>query len=853
MPLGAFNLNGLGKTQVSSSVTYTVKNTLTGIDRTADNAFGHYNCGYLGDDSSQNPCFAMAYKDNSDGIVKVVAFMVSKTTGALTIGTPASSALVGQDPYLKTENQDAQLRKTSSWSAAGVFSFYYNTAARLRIGAFTVNLSTLAVTIGALVQETTQTGAGVSVITYVDNNRFVVTHRGNVGQYRVSELFSRSGTTLTSVVSANNTTQTGGGFMYETCGFVYNSATPMYRFAYSGVGNNYAGSEYTTAKFDNTTLRHSNYYDFFTDLNETNSQNWMLNLDTTSKGLIVSQENNLNVVRATAIDISWNASGTNPSETLGNTTRTPRTITANGNAQMTTADGKFSTPSAIFDGTGDWLDIGDITGVLPNTNNFTLEFWVLFAALPTASNFSMIWGTTSGNQYFGLWNSAGSYRIAIAVQGTDGTFYSDWATTAAINTWYHYAFVKNGATLAVYRDGTALTSPATSGTMTSLKGISGTTTYIGRWSNATTYQLNGKLDEIRLSSSVRYTGNFTVATAEFVNDSNTVLLLHCNGNNSTTNFRDDAYDGGTVLNQVRTPKTVTALYNARVSTAQNKFGGASLLLDGSGDALIASPTTDMVWGTGSDFTYECWVRFSSTAATYIFDQRTAFGTAAVALLYDSTALDYYQGGTRRINYVWTPTLNTWYHVAICRGSGTTRLFVDGVQRGSFSDTLNYVQGNSNLYIGGWWNNSSTASGFNGYIDEVRISNSARYTSGFTPSAAAFTNDANTILLLHCNGANLTTRFLDDAFDYSPLGVGPGQADNEVLYFYDDSGTLKYKKITASGTSLSLGTETSTGLSISSNTGTTKWEIAKSASGDYVVGVLDNTGSADPDIVVLKLT
>jgi len=211
----------------------------------------------------------------------------------------------------------------------------------------------------------------------------------------------------------------------------------------------------------------------------------------------------------------------------------------------------------------------------------------------------------------------------------------------------------------------------------------------------------------------------------------------------------------------RTAKTVTASFNAKVSTAQSKFGGASLLLDGSGDNIKANPTTDMVWGTGSNFTYECWVRFSSTAATYIFDQRTAFGTASVALLYDSSGLDYYQGGSRRINYVWTPTLNVWYHVALVRNNGTTTLYVDGVSRGSFSDTLDYVQGNSNLIIGGWWNESSTASGFNGYIDEIRVSKTARYTAGFTPSASAFTNDANTILLIHCDGTNNSTTFTDD--------------------------------------------------------------------------------------------
>lgn len=440
--------------------------------------------------------------------------------------------------------------------------------------------------------------------------------------------------------------------------------------------------------------------------------------------------------------------GSHPQVAAG---RTAITLTANGNAQIDTAQSKFGGASGLFDGTGDYLS-GDLT-VLANTSDFTLEFWVRFAALPTSSNFSMIWGTTSANQYFGLWNSSGSYRIAIAVSGTDGNYYADWSTTAATNTWYHYAMTKSGSTIAVYRDGTALTSPSTTGTMTANKGIAGGTSYIGRWSNATSYQLNGWVDELRLSKISRYSGNFTPATAGFINDSDTVLLCHMNGTDATTVFVDDTGSRASI--------GLRAIFNAQVDTAQSKFGGASLLLDGSGDVVLANPTTGMVWGTSSNFTYECFVRFNSTAATYIFDQRTAFGTAAVALLYDTTALDYYQGGTRRINYVWTPTLNTWYHVALVRNSGTTTLYVDGVDRGNFADTLNYVQGNSNLYIGGWWNNSSTATGFNGWIDEVRVSSIARYTSGFTPTTTAFTNDSNTILLVHCDGTDATTTFTDD--------------------------------------------------------------------------------------------
>jgi hypothetical protein len=57
--------------------------------------------------------------------------------------------------------------------------------------------------------------------------------------------------------------------------------------------------------------------------------------------------------------------------------------------------------------------------------------------------------------------------------------------------------------------------------------------------------------------------------------SNVSLLLHGDGANGST----------TIVDSSPSPKTVTAVGNAQISTAQSKFGGSSLAFDGSGDYL----------------------------------------------------------------------------------------------------------------------------------------------------------------------------------------------------------------------------------------------------------------------------
>jgi hypothetical protein len=90
--------------------------------------------------------------------------------------------------------------------------------------------------------------------------------------------------------------------------------------------------------------------------------------------------------------------------------------------------------------------------------------------------------------------------------------------------------------------------------------------------------------------------------------------------------------------------------------------------------------------------------------------------------------------------------NQWYHVAASYDNKTFRVFLNGVLVGSASGSCNTaLAASSALFIG-----SSSGPGyyFNGLIDEVRYSNTARYTNNFIPQTTPFARDANTVGLWH---------------------------------------------------------------------------------------------------------
>ncbi len=214
-------------------------------------------------------------------------------------------------------------------------------------------------------------------------------------------------------------------------------------------------------------------------------------------------------------------------------------------------------------------------------------------------------------------------------------------------------------------------------------------------------------------------------------------------------------------------KTVTQNYDAQVDTSQSVFGGGSALFDGTNDNLQLDSSPDFTFGTG-DFTIDFWMRPNVVNTDMVlYDGRPAGTNGAYPTIYLSNTnhISYLANNATRITGTTNIAAGTWYHVALARSGTATKLFLNGVQEGStYTDSTNYLPmdttpGLSRPLIG--IRSTDLLSGFNGWIDELRVSKGiARWTTTFTPPSAAYVPDAYTVLLLHMDGTDGQETFTD---------------------------------------------------------------------------------------------
>ena len=366
--------------------------------------------------------------------------------------------------------------------------------------------------------------------------------------------------------------------------------------------------------------------------------------------------------------------------------------------------------------------------IATTTSTFSVECWINMPLAPVGTTPTVIGDMTpAGNSdswSFGPMNSS----PVVTLYWYDGSTRTvSGNTVMSLNTWYHIALTVNSNAISMYVNGVQQTLTGT----TTLTNRAGSVGYLamGEWTSAFTAYYYGYVSNLRITNTALYTSSFTPPTSPLTAISGTVFLTA-----QSNRFVDKSTSAYTL--------TPTAAYVVPISpfapgvVYSTSTTGGSMYFNGSTD-YINSAGSSTVIGTG-DFTIEFWAYVNaavSSAAVFVDMRASGSAVAPLIYMYTSNVLYYAVGATNQIT---GPTLvfNQWYHIAVSRASGSTKMFVNGVQVGStYSDSNSYVTQASRPLIGSF--GDTVANRFNGYISNLRVVNQALYTTTFTSSSSPF--------------------------------------------------------------------------------------------------------------------
>lgn len=206
-------------------------------------------------------------------------------------------------------------------------------------------------------------------------------------------------------------------------------------------------------------------------------------------------------------------------------------------------------------------------------------------------------------------------------------------------------------------------------------------------------------------------------------DENTILMLHFNGTNGQTTTTDSS----------QYARTVTRAGNAQLSTAQVKFGSASSLYDGTGDYWTVPDDPDWDFGSGP-FTVDWWeYRTVTTSACPVFCRGSVSSNPLMCGYSNTTNILAYAFTSAPWDLLSAFNLGTiatssWTHFALSRSGNDFYGFKNGTQTSTTSSSAAIANDTETPSIGA---EIGTAGAYTGYLDELRVSNVARWTASFT--------------------------------------------------------------------------------------------------------------------------
>ena len=274
--------------------------------------------------------------------------------------------------------------------------------------------------------------------------------------------------------------------------------------------------------------------------------------------------------------------------------------------------------SLVFNGTTASLRVPTSSAFTYGTGDFTIEWW----SYQTASNgVQGIWRNSTGDAvnsvgYWTITQNAGRLTVSIGNGVTIDTVVSNSAIT--LNTWNHYAFVRNGTLFKLYVNGVSQTSTLTS----SIDLPAQLAGYMQIGNAGGLYA--GRITNFRIvKGTAVYTADFTPTTQPLRAISGTSLLLLVWGN---TPYLDSSSNAFTVSPQnsptysgtspFTTVKDATGTYSVVTNNAGSVTYSSA---DGGSWGKTSSLGTDWILGgpnyvTGQSYTVFAAYKLSATSA-----------------------------------------------------------------------------------------------------------------------------------------------------------------------------------------------------------------------------------------------
>ena len=463
---------------------------------------------------------------------------------------------------------------------------------------------------------------------------------------------------------------------------------------------------------------------------------------------------------------------------LVNSGSTQKVMVPYSNAAASTAESNFYGGSFRFPGgTGDNVATGASSDFNFGSGDYTVEWWMYWT---TKTGYQAVFdvGYTDADSFL-IQSNTGTSRFIVYAEGGNILEELPAVGDAPLNQWTHYAVVRNGDSMTLYRNGVVSdTGSATAGSVTGTK--HGSSTHIAYFgSDEQGYEFNGYLQDFRIYKGVaKYTSEFIPAS-------------------TNPDILPDTPSGVSGSSKL-----------AKIANGSVGFAGTS--------RLSIESTSDLDFST-NNFTIEGFFNKTTTTGNQTLLASKKYYTAGnngnwVLRITDNANIAFatYDG---QLNLEYSEFsapngVNRWYHFALVRegtGSTQTKFYLDGKFAGSMTLSKSLSDGGSNgIFIG---HDDGPNNDLNGFISNVRvIKGTAVYTSDFTPPTEPLTNITNTKLLcaqstsehkditgrLYKSGTVYTTK--TDIIANATLLEGGETLNSDYLYYVPNGNELTGQQI-----------------------------------------------------------